>query len=82
MTIHSLTLILSVWLSVRMIYVNDHWIFQSSKRCNSFDRLTSKFICFKYRLLVPVGPINVVFERRNTEGMPQYFRRIENRSYT
>ena len=80
MAVHGLALVHPVRLSIRMIHVNDHRVFQCSSGRDSFDFLASELIRLKYSLLVPIGPIHVILERGNTEWMPQRVGGVEDRS--
>lgn len=59
-----------------------HRMLKRSNRRYGFHFLPGKFVSFKDRFLVPVGPVYIIFEGCNTEGMPEIIRRVENRSST
>jgi len=76
MSIDSLTLIHTIRLSIRMIYMNYHRMLERSDRCYGFYFLAGEFISFKDRFFIPISPVHVILEGCYTERMSKALGRV------
>ena len=78
MTIIALAVVGIGWLAVLVVHLHYHGYLAQRSGGHSCDVVPSELVCLVDRVSVPLCPVHQVLKHRDTEGMIEATRRVEN----